>query len=98
LLARAIARRLRRPCRRLLVRGAGPPQTGRSVHERRVGPRLDAVDTRPGQRVLIVDDVITTGTSVSIAAQALRDKGTRRVQVVAAARTLLKRPRRDSDN
>jgi ComF family protein len=98
LLARAIARQLRRPCRRLLVRRAGPPQTGRSLHERRAGPRLDATQAGQWQRVLLVDDVITTGTTVEIAARALRAKGVQRVHVVAAARTLLKRPPPDSDN
>jgi ComF family protein len=98
LLARAIARRLHRPCRRLLVRGAGPPQTGRSLPERRAGPRLHATRTCEGQRVLLVDDVITTGTTVEMAARALRAKGVQRVQAVAAARTLLKRHPADSDN
>ena len=38
LLARAVARRLGRPCRRLLARLPGPAQTGLSLTQRRVAP------------------------------------------------------------
>jgi ComF family protein len=91
LLARAIARRLHRPCRRMLTRGVGPPQTGRSVQERRGGPALAARRQRtPCTRVLVVDDVITTGTTVTVAARALRAAGFSHISVVAAAQTPLK--------
>jgi ComF family protein len=90
LLARAVARRLGRPARPLLRRRRGPPQTGRSVADRRAhGPRY-APRRRPPPRVLLVDDVVTTGASVAAAARALRAAGAREVQVVAGART---RPR-----
>jgi ComF family protein len=97
LLARAVARNVRRPCRGLLTRGAGPPQTGRSLDDRRAGPALAARMACAPARVLLVDDVITTGTTVSIAARALRTAGVTRVSVVAAARTPLKRTRSRSD-
>lgn len=98
LLARAIARELRLPCRRLLVRADGPPQTGRSLADRRRGPSLRAPPAaRVPRHVLLVDDVITTGTSVSTAARVLRAAGVERVSVVAAARTPLKRARAQSD-
>lgn len=98
LLAHAVARKLRRPCRRLLTRGDGAPQTGRSLQDRRNGPSLAARPMAMPARVLLVDDVITTGTTVSVAAKALHAAGCARVSVVAAARTPLKRPRSRSDN
>ena len=87
LLARRIARRLGRPCRRLLTRAPGPPQTGRSRTDRQAGPRLDARVGVEGT-VLLVDDVVTTGATATAAAAALRRAGASRVEVVAAARTL----------
>jgi hypothetical protein len=50
LLARAVARRWRLPCLRLLVRTADTAQTGASVAERRTGPAMAA--TRPVARAL----------------------------------------------
>ena len=97
LLARGVARELHVPCRGLLERAHGPPQTGRSVTERRVGPVLAARPARAPASILLVDDVITTGTSVSVAARTLRAAGASRVAVLAAARTPLKRPRTRSD-
>lgn len=86
LLARAVGRRLRRPCRRLLRRAAGPAQTGRSRAEREHGPVLRAVG-RPARRVLVVDDVATTGATLASVAAALRRAGTVEVWAVTAART-----------
>lgn len=86
LLARAVAQRLGRPCRSLLARGPGPPQTGRSLAERRAGPNL-APRARVAGRVLVVDDVVTSGATCAAAAGALRRAGAAAVDVVAAART-----------
>jgi ComF family protein len=97
LLARDVSRRLRLPCRSLLVRTAGPPQTGRSGIQRHMGPSLATRRRASPHRVLLVDDVVTTGTTVDVASRVLKAAGTRHVTVVAAARTPLKRVRGTPD-
>jgi ComF family protein len=90
LLARAIARALGLPCRCLLRRRPGPPQTGRSLVERRRGPAFDVrrdVSRPSPARVLLVDDVVTSGATVTAAAVALRAAGAVEVRAVVAART-----------
>ncbi len=87
LLARSVARRLRRPSLGLLHRAPGPAQTGRSLAERRCGPRFQVRRRLPGWSVLVVDDVVTSGATASAAAWELRRAGSTRVVVLAAART-----------
>jgi predicted amidophosphoribosyltransferase len=89
LLARAVARRLNRPCRPLLTRQPGPPQTGRARADRVTGP-VFVTRGRVDRRVLVVDDVVTTGGTVVASARALRHAGARDVIALAAARTPLK--------
>ena len=87
LLARGVARELGVPCRRLLRRRPGPAQTGRDAAARHAGPAFDGPRLLRGRRVLLVDDVVTTGATVTAAARALRQAGAGEVHAVAAART-----------
>lgn len=91
LLARALARRLHLPCRRLLRRGPGPPQTGRPLAERRRRPPLTASVSRVPSRVLVVDDVCTSGASLAAAAAALRSRGATVVVAATVARAVPRR-------
>lgn len=90
LLARAVARALDLPCGPRLARAPGPAQTGRSRSQRLDGPTFWVGEQRAPPSVLVVDDVLTTGATVSAAASALRAAGVQRVDVVTAATTLLK--------
>jgi predicted amidophosphoribosyltransferase len=86
LLARAVARRLRRRVVGLLDRLPGPPQTGLPADARRHGPRFVARRATPGV-VLVVDDVATTGATLAAAAGALHAADVSSVLALTAART-----------
>ena len=85
LLARAVARRVGRPARSLLRRQAGPAQAGRSLAERRGNPQFEARRRCSGP-VLVVDDVATTGATLTAAARALRNAGAPEVHGLVVAR------------
>jgi ComF family protein len=92
LLAREIAKTWNAPVRQVVRRRKFTrPQAGLTNSKRRLnvegafqikrGVRLD------GMRVLLVDDVITTGASASACARVLKRAGARQVTVLAVART-----------
>jgi ComF family protein len=84
LIARQVARQLGVPCRRLLEReGGADPQTGLGRERRFHGPRFRAHPRVPRSRVMVVDDVVTTGATLASAASVLRHAGA--VEVVRAA-------------
>lgn len=85
-LAKSVAAQLGVTAVPLLRRLPGPPQTGRTRHQRLAGPKLWAPVSVSGP-VLVVDDVITTGASVSVAACALRRAGAATVFAAAVAQT-----------
>lgn len=87
LLARAVGRRLDLQARGLLRRLPGPHQTGRPVADRRQGPLLACAAAARQSRVLVVDDVATTGASLRASAETLRDIGVDCVYAATAART-----------
>ena len=90
-LARATAKALCVPWRRCLNRSGGPSQTGRDRLERRVGPTFSAAlqlgDDMIGRRVLVIDDVVTTGATLQAAGRTLLEAGFGSVDFVVVAKT-----------
>jgi ComF family protein len=73
---------------------ATPPQVGKSKRERAKNvqgafavPRAVRVEVK-GRRLIIVDDVITSGATVDACARVLRRAGAERVDVLAFARVV----------
>lgn len=103
LLAQETARRLSLPMVRALARASGgPAQETLDSRARRANPSLrfatirDFRKSRP-TRVLLVDDVLTTGATLRAAARALVDAGAARVDVLILARTPAPRSRAPQD-
>ena len=85
LLARRLAKEFGVPCRRLLIKTSTNVQTGASRDQRLRGSVYSARKLRVNSHVMVVDDVVTTGTTLRCAAEALRKAGARQVICVAVA-------------
>ena len=88
LLARCLARKMHVPCRRLLIKTSTNVQTGASRELRLQGSVFSARKLGVNSHVIVVDDVVTTGTTLRCAADALRKAGVCQVTCVAVAYAL----------
>ncbi len=90
-IASRLARRLGIPYRGLLRRRAGPPQSRMALADRRRNARrilaLDGAPVLAALRVLLVDDVTTSGATLTASARLLRRAGAIAVSAFVAART-----------
>ena len=88
LIAGYVARQLSVPARRLLERTDGEhTQTGRSRRDRLTGVQFRVRPGLEGRRVLVVDDVVTTGATLRSARTALLGAGAGAVALYAVAAT-----------
>ena len=94
ILAREISRRIDRrlDSRSLGRKGSPRRQSSLTEIERRENVKGTFLVRRPewirGRTVLLVDDILTTGSTVSAAAEALKSSGTSRVLVATLARSV----------
>jgi ComF family protein len=94
LIARALAKRLHLPYRsHLLVRTRPRPEKQRLTVRERWHSVRNAFDTREGAqvdklRVLLVDDVLTTGATLDACSRALREAGAAYVAAITVARAM----------
>ena len=87
-IAIAVSRLAELPLRGCLRRSGGPRQVGRRRRDRLTDPPRVRLDGEPPARILLVDDVWTTGATLSACAAALRSGGCRRVVALTLARAL----------
>lgn len=100
--SRELARGLGMPVSTLALRRRGEPepQVHLSRRSRQVAPRgtfVAAPELVSGRRILVVDDVITTGGTLSAVAEALSSAGAREVYAVAVAHAPNALPKRGGE-
>jgi predicted amidophosphoribosyltransferase len=89
---RLLLRRARLPAARLLAltrRGADQARLGREAREANAAGSMRALRTAGGCRILLVDDVVTTGATLAEAARAVTEAG----GLVLGAATVASTPR-----
>jgi predicted amidophosphoribosyltransferase len=87
-LARELADAWELPCLSLLERTRGGRQRGSSAVERRTVRGAFRPTGAAPRRIVVIDDVYTTGATAAATATALRKAGARRVDAIAFARAL----------
>ena len=89
-IAEALGRRTRLPVLPCLVRsGPSITQVGRDRAERKAGPAgAIHAEGRPPEKVLLVDDVVTTGATLGACRDSLAAAGAREIAAVCFARTI----------
>ena len=87
LIAAAVSRHVGIPLQRTLMREGDRSQTGKSRRDRLEGPTFVAAPFVKERRILIIDDVVTTGATLTAAYECLTSRGASYVACVAVAAT-----------
>ena len=91
LIAKALAKKLGVPCRKLLIKGANNKRQSsiddREERKRNVSGvyRLATKDALVGKRILLVDDIVTSGSTISECAAVLKGAGCTEIYAAAVA-------------
>lgn len=93
-LARPIAAKWQLPidkysCRRISYKSAQAQLSARKRRKNVKAQAFQIADSLAGKRVLVIEDVITTGTTANAFARALKEQGVASVEIWACCRTLI---------
>ena len=87
LIAAAVSQQVGVPLQRTLMREGDRAQTGKSRRDRLEGPTFVAAPFVKERRILVIDDVVTTGATLTAAYECLTSRGASYVACVAVAAT-----------